>query len=289
MGRRIEGGKTNLRHWVQLGFTAATNSYFYGFLTGKIYTGSSKAICLPGLNCYSCPGALGSCPIGSLQAVFASRDFRISLYVTGFLMVMGAGMGRLICGWLCPFGLFQDLLHRIPFGNKIRRFRGERYLRFLKYAILAVFVILLPMFAVDAFGQGEPWFCKWICPSGTFMAGWPLVFFNHGIRQTIGFLFAWKNLILAAIILISVILYRPFCRFLCPLGAIYGLFNPVSLYRFQMDRDKCSNCKTCQSVCKMGLPVYDKPNSMECIRCGECLNACPTKALTNHFALKKTH
>jgi polyferredoxin len=212
--------KSKLRLWVQIVFTAATNSYYKGFAEGGIYSGSLKAFCVPGLNCYSCPGALGSCPIGSLQAVIASRSFSFSYYLTGFFLLVGAFLGRFVCGWLCPFGLFQDLLHKIPLGKKLKLVRGDRYLRLIKYGILLVFVILLPMFILDIAGQGEPWFCKWICPSGTLMAGWPLVLLNEGIRQAAGFLFAWKSLILVALILLSIIIYRPFCRYLCPLGAI---------------------------------------------------------------------
>ncbi len=265
--------------WAQIGFTAVTNGYGKGFADGSIYTGSLKSFCLPGLNCYSCPGALGSCPIGSLQAVIASRNFEFSYYLAGFFFMVGALLGRFVCGWLCPFGLVQDLLHKIPAGRKIMAFKGDRYLRFLKYGILIIFVILLPMFILDIVGQGEPWFCKWICPSGTLMAGWPLVFLNEGIRQTIGFLFAWKNLILITLIVLSVVIYRPFCRYLCPLGAVYGLFNPISMYRYRIDRRKCTNCKVCQRACKMNISVIETPNSMECIRCGACVSACKTNAI----------
>ena len=276
----ISAAKSKLRLWVQIVFTAVTNGYAKGFSEGSIYTGPLKSFCVPGLNCYSCPGALGSCPIGSLQAVIASRNYGFSYYLTGFFLMVGALFGRFVCGWLCPFGLFQDLLHKIPIGMKIKSVRGDRYLRLIKYGILLVFVILLPMFVLDIVGQGEPWFCKWICPSGTLMAGWPLVLLNEGIRQSVGFLYAWKSLILIALILLSVMMYRPFCRYLCPLGAIYGFFNPVALYRYRVDREKCTGCRDCQRACKMNICVNENPNSMECIRCGECIAACKTKAIS---------
>ena len=103
---------------IRCAFTAVTNGYAQGFLQGKIYRGKLKLICMPGLNCYSCPGALGSCPIGSLQAVLDSGKFRFSCYVLGFLVLFGAVLGRFVCGWLCPFGLVQDLLHKIPLFQK---------------------------------------------------------------------------------------------------------------------------------------------------------------------------
>jgi ferredoxin-type protein NapH len=276
----FSAAKAQIRLWVQLGFTAVTNGNVKGFTNGSIYTGSLKSYCLPGLNCYSCPGALGSCPIGSLQAVIATRNFAFSYYLAGFFLIIGALLGRFVCGWLCPFGLVQDLLYKIPLVRKITEVKGDRYLRLLKYGILLVFVILLPMFVLDIVGQGEPWFCKWICPSGTLSAGWPLVLLNQGIRQAVGFLFAWKSLILIALIVLSIIVYRPFCKYICPLGAIYGFFNPIALYQYKIDREKCTNCNDCQSACKMNICVSERPNSMECIRCGDCISACKIKALT---------
>lgn len=276
----VRKANIQIRLWVQLGFTAVTNGYVKGFTDGSIYTGSLKAYCVPGLNCYSCPGALGSCPIGSLQAVLATRNFNFSYYMAGFFLMVGALLGRAVCGWLCPFGLVEDLLYKTPVVRKITIVPGDRILRYLKYGILIVFVILLPIFVLNIAGQGEPWFCKWICPSGTLFAGWPLVMLNEGIRQAAGLLFAWKNLILIALIVLSLFVYRPFCRYLCPLGAIYGLFNPVALYRFRLDKDNCTNCDACKKACKLNIRVTEKPNSAECIRCGDCISACKTNALS---------
>lgn len=269
-----------IRKWVQFGFAVLTNGYAAGFLQGKIYTGSLKKYCVPGLNCYSCPGALGSCPVGSLQAVLASRNYHFSFYMAGFLLVIGAVCGRLVCGWLCPFGLIQELFYKIPFMKKIRRLPGERFLRWLKYGILAGFVILLPALAVDAVGQGSPWFCKYICPSGTLMAGIPLGLANPQIQSAMGRLFIWKLALLIILLLLCVMVYRPFCRYLCPLGAVYGLFQPIAFYRYQVDYDACVRCGRCQKACKMDIPVWERPNHAECIRCGDCIRECPRKALS---------
>ncbi len=264
---------------IQIVFAALSNSYYKGFLEGGIYKGASKSACVPGLNCYSCPGALGSCPIGAMQAVLSDRDYNFSLYAAGFIMLFGAALGRVVCGFLCPFGLVQDALDKIPFNHKIRRVAGEKYLKSLKYLILAVFVIILPAFIKNDFGSGDPWFCKYICPSGTFMAGWPLVMLNDGIRDAAGLLYAWKSFILIVLLLLSIVIYRPFCRYLCPLGAIYGLCNKISFYSYEIDQEKCTACGTCRQVCKFNLEVYKNPNSVECIRCGECIRGCPTTAI----------
>jgi ferredoxin-type protein NapH len=275
---------------VQIAFTALSNGYAAGFLKGKIYTGDLKKFCLPGLNCYSCPGALGSCPIGSLQAVLSSRTFDFSYYVVGFLLMAGALCGRFVCGWLCPFGLLQDLLYKIPFRKKLKKLPGDKWLRYLRYIALGLFVIILPLFVVDIVGQGSPWFCEYICPSGTFMAGIPLALLNTGIRGAVGLLFDWKVLLLVLFVLLSVVVWRPFCRYLCPLGAIYGPFNKFALLRFKIDGSKCTDCGACQRACKMDIPVHKNPNSAECVRCGDCRRACPTRAIgtTMQRTVKKT-
>ena len=260
-------------------YTAVTNGYLEGFAEGKIYTGPLKRICVPGLNCYSCPGALGACPIGSLQATLGSRRYRFAFYVTGLLMLFGAFLGRVVCGFLCPFGLVQELLHKIPFPKKLRSLPGEKGLRLLKVAILAVFVILLPGVARDLTGTGAPWFCKYICPSGTLFGGIPNVAMNPYLRAAAGFLFRWKLGVLLFIVLLSAAVFRPFCRYFCPLGAIYGLFNKISLYRFRVDEDKCISCGACQRTCEFDIKVWQDPNSPDCIRCGSCRAACPKDAI----------
>lgn len=267
------------RHGVQAVWALLTNSYFMGFVQGKIYKGKLKNLCVPGLNCYSCPGAVGSCPIGAMQAVIGNWNYKFAFYVAGFLMFVGALMGRFVCGWLCPFGLIQDLLHKIPFPKKIKTFKGDKLLRKLKYVILLVFVILLPMFLVDILGQGAPYFCKLICPAGTLEGGIPLVLLNKSMRNALGWLYAWKNVLLLITIFLSVVIYRPFCKYICPLGAVYSVFNPVSVFRYRVDKDACIDCGACAAACKMQVDPVKNANHPECIRCGACKKACPSKAI----------
>ena len=271
--------RNNIRHLFQSFWFLLTNSFFEGFKTGKIYGGKWKQLCVPGMNCYSCPGAKGSCPIGALQAVIGSPKFKFSYYIVGFLFFVGALIGRGVCGYLCPFGLVQDLLHKIPFVKKIETFKGDKALRKAKYLILLVFVILLPLFLVDIIGQGAPYFCKLICPVGMLEGGIPLVWMNTSMRGAVGFLYAWKGLILLLTILLSVIIYRPFCKYICPLGAIYSLFNSVSLFRYTLNHQKCIHCGRCKAVCEMQCDPVKNCNDLECIRCGKCKNACPVDAI----------
>lgn len=217
--------------------------------------------------------------MGSLQALLAGREFGVPLYLLGFLILVGTLLGRLVCGFLCPFGLVQDLLYRIPFLRKWKRLPGHRWLRFLKYGVLVGFVIVLPLTVLDLVGQGQPWFCKYICPSGTLFAGIPLIAANPGLQAALGWLFTWKAALLAGLLLLSVLVFRPFCQYLCPLGAVYGLFHPVSLYRYTVDASACITCGACQKACPVDLPVWKQPNSPECIRCGACRRACPKEAI----------
>jgi ferredoxin-type protein NapH len=267
---------------VQFCAAIAQNAYFRGFIQRNIYRGSIKKICVPGLNCYSCPGALGACPIGSLQSIASDINYNFSFYVAGFLLMVGTFAGRFICGWICPFGLIQELLYKVPF-QKVKVTRHFKMMIYIKYALLAVFVLILPALLVNTIGMGRPTFCKYICPAGTLEAGIPLVILNKPLQSAIGALFYWKVILLVVTVILSTLIFRPFCKYICPLGAIYSLFNPISLLRLQVDKEKCSFCGSCEKACKMNVAVYKKPNSPECIRCTQCIALCPNKAISIKF------
>lgn len=275
----------NENRWkVQLAATLATNPFIGNFFKGKIYKGSLKQICVPGLNCYSCPGAAGSCPIGSLQAVIGSSKYQFSYYIVGIIIFFGVMLGRAICGFLCPFGWFQELLHKIP----TKKFSTKKLhvLTYLKYVILVLFVFILPMTVVNEVGLGNPFFCKYLCPAGILEGAIPLSIMNEGIRASLGWLFTWKSCLLMTVILVSIFFYRPFCKWICPLGAIYGLCNKISIFQYQIDMNKCTSCKACAHVCKMDVDITKKINSCECIRCGDCLKTCPHQAISKTFTLR---
>ena len=314
-----KGKRATRRRTVQLFFAALSNSYVTGFAAGRLYQGNLKAICSPGLNCYSCPGALLSCPIGSLQAVLGSRAFTLSGYVFGMMLFFGATMGRMVCGFLCPFGLVQEALYKIPFVKKIKTFKGDKQCRYLKYVLLVLLVILLPM-TFSTKEDVSPYFCKYVCPAGSLEAGIPHVLHDRlgpddtviglpaggfqpleGLnvaalrknvlptnnRLRIGFLFWWKIALLALVVLASIVLYRPFCRYLCPLGAFYGAMNPIALYRLRLNKEACIRCGACQRACGMCIDPTVRLNDPECVRCGDCVRVCPTAALSMGFADQK--
>ena len=269
------------RGWIQAGATLLTNIHLPNFLKGGLYQGKGKAICVPGLNCYSCPAASGACPIGSFQAVVGSSKFRFSYYITGFLILLGVLLGRVICGFLCPFGWFQELLHKIP--TKKLSTKKLKPLTYLKYVVLLVMVVLLPVLVTNQLGMGDPFFCKYLCPQGVLEGAIPLSLANAGIRAALGSLFTWKFIVLLTVIVLSIVFYRPFCKWLCPLGAFYALLNKVSLFQMQVDQSKCVSCGKCAKACKMDVDVTKSPNHTECIRCGMCIRACPTDAVSFRY------
>lgn len=269
-----------IRKAVQSVWGLLTNGYILGFLKGTIYEGPLKRFCVPGMNCYSCPGALGACPIGAMQSLFDARRRKFAFYVVGFLATIGLLVGRFICGWLCLFGLIEELLYMIPTPKIKVPEKIDKVLRYTKYVVLLVLVFLLPFFYRSSYGAGDPFFCKYLCPVGTLEGGIPLVLLASGMREAIGSLFRWKFAILIVCILSSIFIYRPFCKYLCPLGAFYALFQKVSILRLHFDGSACVNCGACSKVCKMNVNPVKNANSAECIRCGECVKACPKKALS---------
>lgn len=265
--------KRKILQVIAFGFS---NAHLLNFRGGRIYQGKWKYFCNPGLNCYSCPAASFACPIGALQAVGGSRDFSFSFYVTGLLLAFGVVFGRAVCGFLCPFGLLQELLHKIPSP----KWKLKKAFLYIKYIVLVVFVLLLPIVVIDYMGMGKPAFCQYICPAGTLEGGVFLLAVHEGLRKSIGALFTLKMAVLAVTILGSILIYRFFCRILCPLGAIYGLFNKISIFHLEVDEHKCNGCGKCSRICKMEVNPVERPQSAECIRCGACVDACPQGAVS---------
>ena len=266
---------------IQACAAVATNIHIPNFFKGVIYRGDFKKVCVPGLNCYSCPGAAGACPIGAYQAVAGSSKFSVSMYIFGFLVLVGMLLGRFVCGFLCPFGWFQELINKIPF----KKFSTKklRVLTYIKYIILALMVFTLPAVVTNEVGMGNPFFCKYICPQGVLEGAIPLAIVNTSIRNTLGRLFTWKLGILLAVVFASLVWYRPFCKWLCPLGAFYGVMNKFTLLGMKVDSKKCVSCGKCARICPMDVDVTKSPNHAECIRCGKCVKSCPTDAIRYRY------
>ena len=257
------------------------NAHVRGFVEGSIYTGPLKSACVPGLNCYSCPGAAAACPLGALQNAIAASASRPGFYVYGTLLLFGLLFGRMICGWACPMGLLQELIYKIPLPGhrrKPKKNRVTRALSLVKYALLAVFVIAVPLFY--AFRRVPlPAFCKFVCPAGTLEGALTLMLHpaNGDLRNLAGGVFVWKLVVLAAVLAGCVVLFRPFCRFLCPLGALYGLFAKIALLGVRIDREKCVDCGACVKVCPADTRTV---GDRECVHCCRCMSVCGRGAIS---------
>jgi polyferredoxin len=241
------------------------NSYFSVISTKEIYSGPLKQVCVPGLNCHACPTAMMACPMGMIQQFAAVHKFPFA--VAGFLGIIGIVFGRSVCGWLCPFGWVQDQIYRI----KSKKFKIPTYLKYGKYFSLVILALILPYFTE------ANWFSR-ICPWGTLIAGVPWVIWNPVNPMnalpviepgSVGWLYVMKVSILVIFLALFVFTRRPFCRTLCPLGAIYSQFNKISFMRLEVT-GKCVGCDMCVDLCPVEISVADDPNSPDCIRCLNC-------------------
>ena len=256
---------SRFRNLTQFSSLILGDSYFATLVTKGINTTSQKGMCVPFLNCYSCPSALFACPIGTIQHFAAIHTF--PMYPVALLCLFGVSVGRMTCGWLCPFGLVQDLIYKIPTRIKIA---VPEWANILKYLSLILLVIIIPYIT------GEYWFSK-LCPAGTLLAEIPIALWNpinpingqHLMPTEPGMIFAVSLLILFLFLVWFAYSKRPFCRVACPLGAIFSLFNGFSFIKLHVSKN-CDGCNKCQDYCPMGIKVYEDPNSMECIRCLEC-------------------
>ncbi|MCH5157376.1 MAG: redoxin domain-containing protein [Clostridiales bacterium] len=273
--------KPSKRRLIQLYVALLYNANIKGFVTGNISQSVTKSVCVPGLNCYSCPGAVGACPLGSLQNAFAQSETRAPYYILGIIGLFGLIFARTICGFLCPVGLGQELLHLIP-SFKIKKSRLTRVLSYLKYVILVALVVAVPLL-YGMQGIAVPAFCKFICPAGTLGGGVGLLINpanwngSRDLLNMLGSIFTWKFALMCAILVLCVFMYRPFCRFLCPLGAIYGFFNKIAFLGVKVDQIKCTDCGLCVSHCQMDVK---RVGDHECINCGKCMKVCPVKAIS---------
>lgn len=259
-----------IRRFTQIFGYVISHNYFKSiFVTKEIYQGPLRATCIPFLTCYSCPLAVFSCPIGTIQHYMVIRQF--PFLDLAHISIVALAVGRMACGWLCPFGLIQDLLYKIK-SVKIKLLPSLFY---IKYLSLAGLVIIIPYIT------GVTWFSR-LCPYGMLEAGIPWVVWNPINPSTnlptvdtaaVGWAFVIKLLILIVFLVLFVISKRPFCRIACPLGVIFSVFNKISLIRMEVKNpETCSHkCNLCREVCPMEIKVSNDPNSGECIRCLKCM------------------
>jgi polyferredoxin len=233
-------------------------------------------VCSPVFHCYSCPLALFACPIG-VMANFSA--LHMVPYVTlGILAVIGVLVGSFICGWVCPFGFVQDLIGRIP----TPKFELPSWLGYGRYVVLVSLVLAVPYF----YGEEHPLFFCRVCPAGAMEAALP-----HTAGTAIGGgEIAWPSAakmgVFALILAAMFFTWRPWCTVLCPLGAIYGLCNRVSVLFLRFHPDRCNDCDLCRRLCHYHGRSERRGGELSCIRCLDCTR-CTAVTVSHVFQLKK--
>lgn len=244
------------RLWVQLGFLAA----WLDPLGVRWHS-----MCSPVFHCYACPLSTFACPIGVIAQFGAIHVF--PFVAVGLLVVFGSLLGTLVCGWMCPFGFLQDLVGKIP----TPKFDPPRWTHWGRFVVLGATVLAIPYF----FGADHPLFVCKVCPAGALEAAAPTL-----VTQAIhGDALVWPNAIKIGITLAFLVamffMRRPWCRILCPLGAIFAMFNRVSAVFLKIDHSACTDCKACHKMCKYGGQPEAAANSLSCVRCLECTGCKP--------------
>lgn len=287
---RAKRPATRITFWrriTQVAFLGILNPYFL----------SAKSVCMPVLNCWACPASAFACPIGAIGQFFAQGIF--PFLVIGIILLAGAFIGRMFCGWMCPFGFIQDMLHKIP----SKKFHVPQAFTYVKYLVLLIMVIAIPLFfGVEIIpGKIVPqdfFFCR-LCPAASLEATIPLSFIPPSPMGTttpneltpiyqitepnpfIAFLISPRIWALILLLISFVFISRFFCRVFCPQGAMLALLNRLSIYKMDVNKDKCTKCKLCRKVCPTDQSIYVTSNTADCIRCLECEKKCPANAITS--------
>ncbi len=254
-GRRVRsrlGRVARFRPWVQTAFLAVWLAPLGQWLHR-----------VPGcvLHCYACPLSSFACPVG-VAANFAALHV-VPWMLIGVLLFVGGLLGSLVCGWACPFGFLQDLLARVP----VRKLRIPNWMGYGRYLVLAGLVLLVPGF----WGEEHWAFICRLCPSGAVSASLPrMVMGKLDSTAPQVMMSPGKMIILPLFVVTAIVMYRPWCKILCPLGGVLALFNPVSAFRLRFSDPHCTECNTCRSRCQMGVKVEQAVNVTTCIRCMEC-------------------
>ncbi|MCX7770232.1 MAG: 4Fe-4S binding protein [Proteobacteria bacterium] len=255
------------RKIIQIVSLISLNSYIKGFINRVNYGGALKRVCIPVINCWSCPSALTGCPIGAIEVYVKSGQ--IPFIPLLYIIVPGLLLGRFFCGFICPAGFIQELIFRL----KTKKLKLNNGFTFLPILSLVFGVIIFSYVFSNA------WFSRYLCPMGTLQASIPWVILDEGVRSNIGGVFVFKIFFLIFVALFSVFIYRFFCRTLCPLGFILGIFNKIAFLKIKYDRANCDLCEGCKDVCPVDLKIPEEVNNFKCIRCMNCVNICRKSCL----------
>jgi ferredoxin-type protein NapH len=241
--------------------------------------GLKTGFCYPFFYCQACPAATSACPIRALENSVYKQSFEWRFLVYPLLIIgfLGITTGRAICGWACPIGLLQRGTSRVarkvkkhPIAQKLGKYRGEKYLRYIKYLMLIVFVFLTSLLIGFIFTD--------ICPVGMLVGTFPILILNPG-KFVPNYFFPVALVIFILFIVLIFSIERGWCRYFCPVGALLGPFNKVSMLHMAVKTEGCLHCNVCSYSCPMGIDVPNMHRDPECILCGKCVTTCPEKLI----------
>ncbi len=235
----------------------------------------AKWFCNPVLSCHSCAVSYFACPIGVF--VHFSGHHLFPLLAFGTVLLFGVLLGRLLCGWVCPFGFLQDLLFKI----KSPKFRLPAWTSSLKYVVLMLMVVALPF----VFGEETVFsFCRY-CPAAAAEVSVPSVI--GGAWSGDFAVSPWSGVklgILGAVVALAIFSSRAFCNTLCPIGALLAPLNFLSLWAVKPPTTRCIACKKCDRACptavepSVRIPAGVSPSrAADCVVCHQCQEVCPVR------------
>lgn len=271
---------TSKRRLVQFVTAILLTCNFTAFMAEWRFFGN---VCLPIIHCNACPLTWFNCPIYAISEWIQFREVPWGTLapwmLIGIIGGIGALLGRFFCGWVCPMGLLQDLLHGIPSP----KFSLPALLRWVKYGFLFIAV------GAAAYWVGKEsllFFCKY-CPVATIEVAVPQMIVDHDWAMD-----TWRILRFSVLVLVLVLVVfnvRSFCKVMCPVGALVAVANKFSIFTIRIDPAKCTHCGKCDKSCPMGVPVENSSRTKrsvnrhtECIECLKCEEVCPVNAIANN-------
>jgi polyferredoxin len=215
------------------------------------------------------------CPFGGVETLYTfvtAGSFVQKIHNSSFiLMILGLIaailFGTIFCGYICPFGTFQEWIGKL--GKKIfpKRYnrivpeKVDRVLRYLRYLVLILVVYQTAVSVKLVFQSADPYYALFN-------------FFTGEVAIT-------AYITLGIIIVLSLFIERPWCKYFCPYGALLGLFNSFRVFKIRRNQSSCIDCKKCDSVCPMNIRVSRKDaiRDPQCVSCHKCLSdvSCPIR------------
>lgn len=231
------------------------------------------------------PSLHAVCPFGGVvtiytyftEGAFIQKIYQSSITLMWLILALTLLFGPVFCGWICPFGTVEEFIGKIGrkiFKKKYNNFiplKLDKLLRYLRYVILIVVVVNTAISGKLLFSDFDPYFAL----------------FNIWSSEV-----ARLSLLILGLVLIgSLFVERPWCKYLCPLGALLGIFNLFRIAKLKRNEKTCIDCKACDRVCPMNIDisttkVVSDPQCISCLLCTDEMD-CPVSDSLNFTVLER--